>query len=261
MIFAATSFACSGGGGGSSTGAGGSGGGAALTDCATVSPDLVISDFEDTMGVVYMNGTPKRNGYWYSYNDMSATCMQVPAKGVAYVAGTIPGGGRCLQSTFALEAKGSGCMTWGAGIGADLGQPAAPDGGTYMGPKVAYDVTPYVGVKFYARTEPGKAIDLRIKIPMTDETKIADGGNCDEATVGVNKCSDDYGKALALTANWKRYNVLFTDLTQEGWGQMFTWNPAHVTSLQLQNKMGDDFDFWVDDFSFCATMADCTGSQ
>jgi hypothetical protein len=179
----------------------------------------------------------------------------MPAIGAMFTASTIPNGGRCLQSAFALETKGMGCATWGAGIGADLAQPVV-EAGTYMGKKVPYDITPYTTLVFWARTESGKAIDLRVKIPMTDETKTVDGGDCDEAVVGMNKCSDDFGKAVALTANWKKYTIKLDtqanggDLTQEGWGQAFTWNKAHVTSIQLQNKASDDFDFWVDDFSF-----------
>src|SRR5438552_19088332 len=87
MIFAATSVACSGGGGSGNTGSGGSGGSAALTECATVPTADVISAFEDGLGVVSQNGTPARNGYWYTYNDMTATtCMQMPAIGAAYTA-------------------------------------------------------------------------------------------------------------------------------------------------------------------------------
>jgi hypothetical protein len=251
-IIAATSFACS-GGGGTTPGTTGSGGSGALTDCEMVPTDQVISNFEEgTVAAVSQNAG--RNGYWYSYNDMATTCAQTPMVGAAYVPSTIAGGGRCLQSAFALETKGMGCATWGAGIGADLAQPVV-EAGTYMGKKVRYDITPYATLVFWARTESGKAIDLRVKLPMTDETKTVDGGDCDEAVVGTNMCSDDFGKAVALTANWKKYTIKLDtapngDLAQEGWGAKFTWDKTHVTSIQLQNKASDDFDFWVDDFSF-----------
>ena len=50
----------------------------------------------------------------------------------------------------------------------------------YMGPKVPYDLTGYTGITFWAMSSTTADNKLRVKIPMTDETKIADGGSCDE---------------------------------------------------------------------------------
>ena len=45
----------------------------------------------------------------------------------------------------------------------------------------------------------------------------------------------------------------WTDATfiQEVWGAIFTWNPAHVTSIQIQaqNKV-ESYDFFIDDMYF-----------
>ena len=63
----------SGGGSGGSSGGGGAGAGPVLD------PMNLISDFEDTTAAtVVMAGTPTRNGYWYTYNDDSASCTQTP---------------------------------------------------------------------------------------------------------------------------------------------------------------------------------------
>ena len=242
--------ACGGSSGGSgSTGGGGMGGGGAVMD-----PENLISDFEDPVAAtVVQAGTPMRNGYWYSYNDMSATCTQTPANGVAYLPttpATFPADG--TSSTMALHAMWNTCSTWGAGVGADLNQPAV-DGGMYTGPKVPYDLTGYTGITFWAMATAGSDTKLRIKLPMTDETKIVDGGNCDEAVVGANKCSDDWGTAFSLPTNgsWTQITISFSDATkfkQEGWGAIFPWAPSHVTSIQIQSSdMGESYDFWVDD--------------
>jgi len=145
-----------------------------------------------------------------------------------------------------------GCSVWGAGIGADLGQPSQ-DGGTYTGPKVPYDVSPFKGITFWAMATTGSDTSLRIKLPMTDETKVEDGGLCVEGT--NNKCSDDFGYKFSLPANgnWKQITVRWNDagFVQEGWGAKFDWNPMHVTSIQIQSQhMGEPYDFWIDDMGF-----------
>ena len=137
---------------------------------------------------------------------------------------------------MSLRAKWMGCSVWGAGIGADLGQPQV-DGGTYTGPKVPYDISAFKGVTFLAMAAVGTDTALRIKFPMTDETKVEDGGLCVESA--TNKCSDDFGAKFNLPSNgtWKRITIRWTDATfiQEGWGAVFPWNPAHVTSIQIQS--------------------------
>jgi hypothetical protein len=146
-----------------------------------------------------------------------------------------------------------GCGVWGAGIGADLGQPQV-DGGTYTGPKVPYDVGAFKGVTFLAMAVVGTDTALRIKFPMTDETKMEDGGLCVESP--TNKCSDDFGNVFNLPSNgtWKRITIRFAETAtfkQEGWGAVFPWTPAHVTSIQIQSvDKVEAYDFYIDDLYF-----------
>jgi hypothetical protein len=257
-------------GGGGSGGSGGSGGGGTTP----LDPMNRISDFEDiAAATVTADGTPPRNGYWYSYNDWAATgtdastCIQMPEPkpwtdgqnppqdAQKYIGTAPPTLREGTAGSLALHATWSGCSVWGAGVGADLGQPAAVDGGTYNGPKVPYDVTAHKGVTFWAMASSGSDTALRMKFPMTDETKIVDGGKCDEAVVGANKCSDDFGEAFNLPSNgtWKQFTIKFSDSSfkQEGWGAVFTWNPMDVTSIQIQGKnAGETYDFWIDDMYF-----------
>jgi hypothetical protein len=251
FLVAAPAFmtgACgSSGGSGGGTGTAGTSGGGGLPPA-----DQLLSDFEDPAAatVVMVNG---RNGYWYSYNDAAATCVQMPANMAAYI-GSAPPMAAPSGGTQALHAQWTGCSTWGAGVGADLAQPAQ-DGGMYTGPKVPYaDLSNYTGITFWAMSATTADNKLRVKLPMTDETKIADGGLCDEAVVGMNKCSDDYGQAFSLPTNgtWTQITVMFSDTTkfkQEGWGHAFPWMPGHVTSIQIQSQgseTGQTYDFWVD---------------
>jgi len=241
------SGACSSSGGGSPDG-GGTGTGATG---GSLDPANKISDFEDTAAAtVTADGTPPRNGYWYPYNDMSGTCTQKPLMGATYVGETPTAPSPGPSAGMALHAQWDMCSTWGAGVGADLNQPNA-DGGTYTGPKVPYDLTGYTGITFWAMAAPGTDTKLRVKLPMTVETKTTDGGKCmDSAT---NKCSDDWGQKFQLpnNGNWAQITVKFSDATmfkQEGWGAIFSWDPKDVTSIQIQSQdMGEKYDFWIDD--------------
>jgi len=169
---------------------------------------------------------------------------------------SFPGNGS--HSTFALNAQWNNCSVWGAGVGADFNQPPAPDGGIYMGPKQEYDISAYKGIVFWAMATPGSDTQLRVKVNMSDETKIADGGKCDETQpdIGTNKCSDAWGQTFSLPTNgsWAKITVNFSDTTkfkQEGWGHTFPWNPAHAVSLQIQGRdTGESYDFWLDDVYF-----------
>ena len=258
---------CGGGGGG---GAGGAGGMA--VDMTMVDPANLISNFEDlAAATVAQAGSPPRNGYWYTYNDdnpkgTDATCVQVPPSGpqllpnppATYIGEAPPTAppitmGALNPAGIALRAKWMGCSVWGAGVGADLGQPQV-DGGTYTGPKVPYDIGAFTGVTFLAMATVGTDTALRIKFPMTDETKVEDGGLCVESA--TNKCSDDFGQVFNLPSNgtWKRITIRFADTAtfkQEGWGAMFTWTPSHVTSIQIQSvDKVEPYDFFIDDMYF-----------
>ncbi len=255
------------GGSGGTTGGGGSGGSGAAP---VLDPANKISDFEDlAAATVVMAGTPARNGYWYTYNDdnpkgTDTTCIQTPPSGPqARVRGDAapswspeaPGDAAPSGVTggaYALHVTWTGCSVWGAGIGADLNQPVM-DGGTYMGKKVPYNVGAFTGITFWAMATTGSDTALRVKIPMSDETKVEDGGDCVESS--TNKCSDDFGYKFSLPANgnWKQITVKFSDadFAQEGWGAKFNWNPANVTSIQIQSQdKSESYDFWIDDMYF-----------
>jgi hypothetical protein len=223
---------------------GAAGGTAAAVDC-TMDPGSTpndISDFEDGSGSVLANGG--RNGGWYSYVDTATTCKVMPAPGGMAGAAEIPGG-RCA-SLFAMHFTGMGCSVFGAGVGTDLAAPAATDAGATSTAKVPYDVSMYTGISFWSRADKGTS--MRFKMPMTDDTKTTDGGNCTETATA--KCSDDFGTNIALTTKWVKHTVTFSTMKQEGWGKAFTWTPGHVTSIQFQVPIVTAFDVWIDDVAF-----------
>jgi hypothetical protein len=234
--------------------AGSSGGGSPATDAnpGTVEED-VISDFRTQVARINLTGTPPRSGYWYSYNDASPTCVQVPAPAEAYDVGVPPMPSPGLSGGFALRGVWRGCNSWGAGIGAALNLSEPIDGAA--GTKRPYDLSAYKGFAFWGMAAPGSNGRLRFKVVMRAETPLADGGDCDETIVGINKCSDSWGQTFALPSagHWQQIVVLFSDTSrfrQEGWGALYPWNPADVTGIQIQSQgaeIDQSFDFWIDD--------------
>jgi hypothetical protein len=240
------------GSGGDGSGAGGRGGAAGAPGGITLDPDNLLSDFEDPgAATIVQAGTPRRNGFWYSYDDQSSTCKQAPPVGAAYV-GAVPPMPSPVGGGLALHAVWNACSAWGAGVGADLAQPLT-DGGFYTGPRIPYDLTSYAGITFWVRSASTGDGRLRVKLPMTDETEIANGGNCDPTKVGLNRCSDDWGSVFTAPADgtWQQIVVPFSDAArfrQEGWGEPFPWTPSHVISIQIQSSdIGGAYDFWIDD--------------
>jgi hypothetical protein len=215
-------------------------------------PDNLLSDFEDpAAATIVAAGTPARHGFWYSFNDMTASCTQVPAAGAAYVGEAPPTSSPGPSGGLALHAVWNMCSASGAGVGADINQPFVDGGGRYFGPKVPYDLTGYAGITFFAMAAPGSDTKLRVKLPMIDETAIADGGKCSDAVAG--KCGDDYGFAFTLPASgaWTQITARFADTAtfrQQGFGRVFAWMPSDVTSIEIQSQeIGELYDFWIDD--------------
>ena len=234
---------------------GGSGGSAGNPGTGGGDPfDEKVSDFEDlAVATVVHSGTPPRNGFWYAYSDGSATCAQAPSRDATYVGEPPPTAAPSGQAgSLALHARWTGCTTWGAGVGADINVPEAPGGGTYTGPKVPYDLSKFTGLTFFAMATPGTDTRLRVKLPMLANTPTEDGGACLD---GADRCGDAWGEVFVLPSNgnWKQVTVRFSDaaFAQEGWGASFAWNPADVTSIQIQSTDSTEtYDFWIDDMYF-----------
>jgi hypothetical protein len=236
--------------------AGGGGGKAGVgPDCSENVPlsDDTISDFESGSGAVLPAGG--RNGAWYAYNDRGASCVEDPAQGAGSAPAAMLEAPRC-GSTAAFRMRGMGCSVWGAGIGTDLAAPAPTDGGADAGSgapaaKVAYDLGAFRAISFWGRIGAGTTSAVRFKIPMLADTKVADGGVCQLSETGTDKCSDDWGRVLALTTDWKLYTVPLVDstigLSTEGWGKKFPLDLGDVTAIQFQVAANTTFDVWIDD--------------
>jgi hypothetical protein len=231
---------------------GGGGSGGAGVPPANVRPEDLLSDFEEGQALVLPLGSPARNGYWYSYNDASTGCLQSPAHGDMYYPSTPAASPPGPSRGRALHANWINCAAWGAGVGADFNAIAMDGGVAPAKPRMPYDLTAFTGIAFWAMATAGTDPTVRVKMVMRASTQIQDGGTCDEAVLGTDRCGDEWGVSFSLPTDgtWKAITVRFNDpgFKPEGWGQPFAWNPADVLGIQFQSSSAAGlYDFWIDD--------------
>lgn len=233
-----------GGGAPGNAGAGGSitaGAGGSVAGAPSGSFEL-IDDFEDGDAVVLPSHG--RNGPWYTVADAT------PGGKLSMFAVAAPtGAGAAVGSTLAVHFTATGFTDWGAGVGADLVNIA--------GKKVTYDVSAYTGVHFYAKVAAGASTTLKLLVPTTYSDPSS--GICSDAvpaTVPSKRCSDHLFSQKTITTTWASYDVLFKDLSQQGFGLLQAkLDPKSLYSLQFAmtaKLMGAvaPVDLWLDDVSF-----------
>lgn len=212
-----------------------SGGSAGSGGFAGAPPYESIDDFEDLNSVVDLSH--QRNGPWYVFSDGTAGTKSPLTVALLGAANARDG------STAALHFTASGFTSWGAGVGADLVNTAAV--------KVAYDVSAYKGIRFYAKVATASQKSLKVLIPTTYSDLL--GGKC-VAAAGTSQCGDHLFCAVTtLKTTWDVYQCNFVDLKQAGFGLHQTaLDPASVYSIQFTfaTPPALPVDLWIDDVSF-----------
>ena len=197
-----------------------------------------IDDFEDQDGFILRLSL--RNGPWYVVADATTTGTVGPtmAIGALAAADLRPGS----SSTAALHLTATGFADWGAGVGADMVN--------QMAKKVAYDVSAYRAIRFYAKIASGTTATVKVLLP--NGYSDADGGKCSDAD-SKKRCGDHLFKSVSgLKTTWDLYEVKFSDLTQQAFGlpQTSPFDLTSVYSVQftMSNKL--PVDLWLDDITF-----------
>lgn len=237
-------------GGAASSGAGGKGGTAGsggLSQAGGVAGsgyDLV-DDFEDGDSQIQVaNG---RNGYWFTYNDGTATGVIVPdtqkvPPDVLEPEVTVGPQG---ENTPALHVKvDSGFTSWGAGLGFNFSQAS--------GARTVYDLTPYQGIVFYARAVGATSLHLEL---LTEATQEGTDGKCGVPAVVPSasaKCGDNFAAIFPVTTDWTRISIKFSDfpLARAGWGAAISaadFNQA--LAIQIRGNKAQAYEVWIDDVS------------
>jgi len=220
------------GGHGPTVGTGGSGTSTTPGGCTAAvgaATELAIDDLEDGDNVI--NPIGSRVGYWYTYNDGTATQVPDPK---ALFKPTAPGS--TLSPKGAASTSGPAFTTYGAGMGFDFHN--------IMMTPCLYDATAYKGITFYAKATAALAIKAMVKTAAT--TSSSSGGTC------AAKCDDHFALKAALTTAWTKYTITFGAATfaQEGFGTAATFDKTKLLGMQFQVAKDLKFDFSVDDLTF-----------
>jgi hypothetical protein len=187
-----------------------------------ITPENMVDDLEDNDGSIINQGG--RVGAWYTYHDATAGGMQTPEMGATFEPQDCGHASvKCAHTT------GSGFKDYGAGFGFDFNNSGSAKG--------IYDVGSFTGIAFWAKGTP-----FRLKVLTAATVPATEGGTCSTA-----KCSDNFGTAVAATADYQQFVVPFSSLTQEGWGDKVSFDPKTVIGVQFQVKAGVTFDISIDD--------------
>ena len=193
----------------------------------------MIDDMEDgDDSILPVHG---RRGSWFILNDGTAGAQQAPT-GTPFTMSAIAGGRGA--SLYAARTSGQGFKSWSPLFGFWLNKLPA-------GLKQPYDASPYAGITFWAKSDTSQLV--RVQLP--DKDTDPDGQVCVGA--GTGGCSDHFGKTIVVTPQWVKYTVLFSQLSQAGWGRKAaSFDPSTAYGIEFQFQLLAAFDCWIDDIAF-----------
>jgi hypothetical protein len=143
-----------------------------------------------------------------------------------------------------------------ATLAADGGVAPADEGPSNIMNRIPVDLSAYQGLVFWAMSS--KATRLKVILENADTDVL--GGRCGQTDASADKCGDAFSRQVSLTDTWKRYEVKFSDLSQEGWGHAapsgkLDPRAAYIIGFQINGPQADtdppvENTFWVDDIYF-----------
>jgi hypothetical protein len=161
-------------------------------------PALLVDDMEDGDALTCPN--QGRAGDWWTATGTLTGTIDPPTQGdfPAYALGADARAGSSHGMRFAGTGFGHTDDDW-ASIG------------FFLAGDAAYDLTPYQGLAFYAKSKSG-SFKVNVEFATSTTTPTGDGGEC------ASDCTDHYKSSVTLDTTWKEYSVPLDMLKQEGWG-------------------------------------------
>ncbi len=188
--------------------------------------DLIDNMNDGSQIIPSING---RAGAWQVYHDTTPGAMMFPADGTFPMSDT---GNSCLL--LAARAYGGPFVLWGAGFSVGLGSP--------------YDATAYAGITFLARIGAGSTSVVRVAFP--DKDTDPSGNRCSTVAGSATACFDHFGERITLSTTWTTVTIAFSDLTQDGFGNVVSqFDPSTLYSIQWNLDAGATFDVWIDNLA------------
>ena len=158
------------------------------------------------------------------------------------------------SSTFAVHVTGSGQENVGTTFSfAQLTASLDAASSTRIG---SVDVTPYMGVQFYAIVNTG---NTGARLTVGDLYTDPVGGLCTTTPGQPTSCFDHPGAQLTITTTWTKYQIPFASLTQLGFGnpspvgQAFPKDAITLLKWDLgipRTGPTAPWELWVDDLTF-----------
>ncbi len=178
----------------------------------------LIDDFEDGDDeVARLEG---RSGLWRWVRD-----TDLPRSSPALL--PIPRPNPRPGNQLAVHVKGGRLLDWGAVVEFNF----VPG---------CYDASVYQGLSFQAKG-PGRIFVAPREVGVIP---VALGGSCTE------DCHNAHVKKIELSAQWKTYEVRFSEVEQRGYNKP-AFNPSRLNSLAFQIHPEDTpYDVWLDDVRF-----------
>jgi hypothetical protein len=229
-----------GGGAGGAEGTGGSGGSPNPTLPPPRTPDAAVmsdapargpvgspglDDLEDCNGTILPDDG--RSGDWYQYLDEFGSTL-MPAMFTPEMGGS-PVSPECAVHVRGMIVSDPAMMKYGfAGVGF-----------VFSGNQ-PFDSSGYDGISFWAR---GSG-QMRAAVALPATTDVMFGGTC------MTGCGDAFGVVVELTPEWKRYELLWPELSQAGWGTPATFDERQMTGVDFGFGASPMFDVWIDDVAY-----------
>jgi hypothetical protein len=212
---------------------GGSGGSGMMCGPTMAAPgDTAISDLEAGTNAI----NPPRVGYWYTYNDGSTTCAQMPPPDPSG-ATPFPPTAAAGNGMYAARTTGGACGTWGAGMGFDLAN--------CMSMSTPYNASAFNGISFWYKSTTA----VRVIVSATNVIPTTRGGTCTPGAGMGMECDNGHGLDLPANTAGGMMAVPFTMLSQS-FGQMKPFDKTAIVNIQWQVANGMAFDFTIDDVMF-----------
>jgi hypothetical protein len=119
--------------------------------------------------------------------------------------------------------------------------------------RIPVDLSAYQGLVFWAMAS--KATRLKVVVENADTDAL--GGKCGQLDASADQCGDAFSRQVALTESWKRFEVKWSELSQDGWGHAAPSGKLDPRTIYLIGFQIDgpqsttaaavDADFWIDD--------------
>lgn len=193
----------------------------------------VLDDMEDADG--RLCAVADRGGTWTVYGDGTGT-LDPPVGDITSMASVPECRGR---SSRALHFVGRNVSDWGAGVAGHLGATKGQE----------FDLSPYEGVRFFARAK--RPTRIYVGFTSAQTLDVAFGGKCRAEAGG--ECNDMHVVYRMIGPEWTQYNVRFSDLRQDGYGLPTIFDAAEANEIHFGVRRDQnvaetlEFDLWVDD--------------